>query len=402
MLFTTKIDPNSRRQVFRKYTPKFVPIRTPRTEPIKIPTPGISLRPDRPLKKMDSDSEGSSSGISSSCSSRGSFSRSSDSTRSSDTNSSSASSSSPLLDLDKLSSVEPVLTQVCKLDFSNPAIAQIPRGGCIFYTFTKNSSKGVPELEKSPLRSNAECLKLHVCMGVDSRTGDITDFAGQRKKGESLLQCVVREGNEESRNSFGEIREDQISAFQCIWNPSMLIVFIPVISIHRKDIRSSTIHNFQAKKYLTEKQAKSRCYNEISGIRWFSEPEVEDIFSETPKVVMFSLVRKFLLQHKDFTQNIKLMKTLLLSVINKEITAYIIARSSKIKSASTGSGVGRIRDIENSSSSSSTSSTNSSSDSMEFRPEIVAQINPPLMRVTERFYIHIGSQAVNVKFRAAK
>jgi hypothetical protein len=177
------------------------------------------------------------------------------------------------------------------LDFKNPNIAKIPRGGVLFYTFIDG--------------------ELQICFGRDMDSHDLTDFGGTRRKRENPVACAVREGNEESRKAFSEIKPEQVSGFFCLYSSKMLIIFVPVASPNEMDIRKITAHNFEQKKFLHPHEAEARCYNEISEIVWFNEDQIDNLFSQRPQHQMFAKVRRFIYSCTEFSQSTFIMKNIL-------------------------------------------------------------------------------------------
>jgi hypothetical protein len=97
-----------------------------------------------------------------------------------------------------------VHTSVCKnirIDFEGPI-----RSGAIIYTHHLG--------------------KTYFCMGIDSCYGDLTDFAGGVKKGESILTGGLRELHEESLGIFGELGEKDIAENLSFYSNNMVIMFI--------------------------------------------------------------------------------------------------------------------------------------------------------------------------------
>lgn len=64
------------------------------------------------------------------------------------------------------------------------------------------------------------------CMGTDGVYGDLTDFAGGVKKGESAVVGGLRELEEESLGVFGKVEEGSIKNSLCFYTHNMLIMFI--------------------------------------------------------------------------------------------------------------------------------------------------------------------------------
>ena len=111
-----------------------------------------------------------------------------------------------------------ILTTVKDLNYHSKMIQNISRGGCIYYTFIND--------------------KLYICMGRDKETGDLTDFGGKKLKfkNENIIQCAIREGNEETNCAFGHFSIENIYFFKLLYNSYMLIIFIPVLTDEKKKI----------------------------------------------------------------------------------------------------------------------------------------------------------------------
>lgn len=194
------------------------------------------------------------------------------------------------------------LCKVYQLDMTEPAIKNIPRAGVLFYTFIQG--------------------ELHVCFGKDAKSGDLTDFGGGKRAGESPVKCAIREGNEESRYAFSNLKIDQIQGFYCLYSSNMLIIFIPVASPDTRDIRELTGTNFKEKQFLSKTQLKAKAFNEVSDIVWLDEAKLTNLFSERPTIQLFAKVRRFIYSCNDFSQNIEKMRRVLHSVIAGETEKY--------------------------------------------------------------------------------
>lgn len=153
------------------------------------------------------------------------------------------------------------------------------RGGVLPYTFINN--------------------ELYICFGRDRESGDLTDFGGTKQINENIIQCAIREGEEESRKSFGQVSEGQARNFWCLCNSNMIIIFVPVELENSpngaiEDIRKVTQRNFETKILITKHQAGLRCFNELSGIVWLNELQISNAFSTFPNFKMFWKVRRFI------------------------------------------------------------------------------------------------------------
>lgn len=67
-------------------------------------------------------------------------------------------------------------------------------------------------------------------MGVDTESGDVTDFGGgvKIKHGEGPLDAAVRELKEESYGVLGEIKKSDISDHLAIYTDDLMIIFIHI------------------------------------------------------------------------------------------------------------------------------------------------------------------------------
>lgn len=192
------------------------------------------------------------------------------------------------------------LCRVYELNMNDPRIRNIPRAGIVFYTFINN--------------------ELFLCFGRDRESKELTDFGGGRRTilGETSLQCAIREGNEESRHAFSEIKPEQIEGFYCLHSNNMLIIFVPVASPNEMDIREITSRNFNKMEFLDLHQKTKPCYNEISEIVWLNERQIENLFSKHPQTPLFAKVRRFIYSCSEFSQNIAQMKAILKSAIGSD------------------------------------------------------------------------------------
>ena len=179
----------------------------------------------------------------------------------------------------------PVLSKV-----ENMHIPKVRRAGLIFYTIIKD--------------------KLYMCFGRDAKTYELTDFGGGRHQKESPIKTAVREGNEESRLVFGKITPESIGSFYGLYDKDMLIVFVPVVGPDNLII-NCTSYNFHNKTHLTLQQKKNKAYNELSGIVWLDEEQLNHVFSEAPGYRMYDKVRKFFCMCEEFAQSAVIMKNIL-------------------------------------------------------------------------------------------
>ena len=121
----------------------------------------------------------------------------------------------------------------------------------------------------------------YFCLGVDTQSGNLTDFGGGVKKDECVLDGALRELAEESLDIFGVIYKDDINKSTTFHTSNMAIVFIPL------DVNMEEIHEgFQEK--LREKENP-----EVCDIVWLDKNDfLESIHGRGLK--MYIRVRKLL------------------------------------------------------------------------------------------------------------
>ena len=91
--------------------------------------------------------------------------------------------------------------------------------------------KNVKMLGDGPIRSGAIIYthfqgKTYFALGQDSMYGDLTDFSGGKKQGESIIEGGLRELEEESLGVFGKIGVSDVKECMGFHTNNMLIMFI--------------------------------------------------------------------------------------------------------------------------------------------------------------------------------
>jgi hypothetical protein len=97
----------------------------------------------------------------------------------------------------------------------------------VFTTTVKN----VKMLADSPIRSGAIIYthfqgKTYFALGQDSVYGDLTDFSGGKKQGESIIEGGLRELEEESLGVFGKVLVSDVKDCMGFHTNNMLVMFI--------------------------------------------------------------------------------------------------------------------------------------------------------------------------------
>jgi hypothetical protein len=158
-----------------------------------------------------------------------------------------------------------VHTSVCKnirIDFEGPI-----RSGAIIYTHHLG--------------------KTYFCMGIDSCYGDLTDFAGGVKKGESILTGGLRELHEESLGIFGELGEKDIAENLSFYSNNMVIMFI------RLDVDIEKTKNDFWYRVKEKEDAQFASKLEVSDICWLDKKDFLDSISCKGRK-MYNRVQKIL------------------------------------------------------------------------------------------------------------
>lgn len=68
----------------------------------------------------------------------------------------------------------------------------------------------------------------YFCLGIDTDSGNLTDFGGGVKKGETIVEGGLRELEEESQGVFGKISPEDIENAVVFHSYNMAIMFIPL------------------------------------------------------------------------------------------------------------------------------------------------------------------------------
>lgn len=199
---------------------------------------------------------------------------------------------------------KPKICLVSDINTKSNYIKKIKRGGCIYYSFKKG--------------------KLKICLGKHQLSGDLTDFGGMKNYDEDIIQCAIREGNEETRNAFGVRKVEDVLLYPILHNVNMCIIFIPIDALGDDDVVELSKSNFNQSKMLDKK-----CYQEISELVWLNEEEIMDIFSVWPKIKVFDKVRRFIVSYFGLECNIEIIKQTLGDYIyfKSDMNEYMLSKN---------------------------------------------------------------------------
>lgn len=159
--------------------------------------------------------------------------------------------------------------------YADESCRQISRAGCIFYTYDSLTGE------------------YQFCFGRDTKSKELTDFGGQRNRGENLAACAGREATEESLGVFGQIFPEFVLNFSALYNKGMYISFIRV-SGRPDDIHRATTYSFnEMHKELVERTGRPL---EVCSIHWLSLEELKESLGDSPKpgYNIYNKVRRFL------------------------------------------------------------------------------------------------------------
>ncbi len=152
--------------------------------------------------------------------------------------------------------IEVNITQCIDLNFVQTAPV---RAGAIIYTKIETKTR-------YPTRTQTR-NQTFFCLGIDTQSGNLTDFGGGVKKGETIVEGGLRELEEESEGVFGHIDPSEVSDATAFHSYNMTIMFIEK-KLDQSDIeRIST--NFRT-------NVKDNEEPEVCNIIWLTKEEFLD------------------------------------------------------------------------------------------------------------------------------
>lgn len=126
---------------------------------------------------------------------------------------------------------------------------------------------------------NGQC---YFCLGIDTQSGNLTDFGGGVKKGETIIEGGLRELEEESQGVFGKIDPVDIVDTLTFNTYNMSITFIP---LNVKPDEITTIFN---------EKISSQEKTEVCNIIWLTKDELLECIHGRGKKKLYVRVRKLL------------------------------------------------------------------------------------------------------------
>ena len=121
----------------------------------------------------------------------------------------------------------------------------------------------------------------YFCLGVDTQSGNLTDFGGGVKKFETIVEGGLRELEEESQGIFGDINPDDIENSVVFHSYNMAIMFIP-LEVNPREITKAFMERIRKEEE-----------HEVCDITWLTTDELlESIHGRGRK--LYIRVRKLL------------------------------------------------------------------------------------------------------------
>lgn len=114
---------------------------------------------------------------------------------------------------------------------------------------------------------------IYFLVGIDNKTGEMTDFGGGVKNHETFVTCAVRELAEESCEIFTNIITEKVleNSFAIVDKNSTNVIFFPFINneyLDKAPVHFKIAHN---------KLSHMKKYNELVAVRWLKEDCFIDI-----------------------------------------------------------------------------------------------------------------------------
>jgi len=165
---------------------------------------------------------------------------------------------------------------VKKLKFVNFSKTKVQRAGVILYTLYKEN--------------------IYFMIGVDSRTHELTDFAGSvvYRTDKNCFGGAVREFEEETLSIFETITYNDVKECITVYDKDNLIIFIPI------SLDPDTVCREFNDRYREVIENKKCLDPEVCGLTWLDVDEfVHHI--KTPGVI-YSRVQNLLMKAGDFVQ----------------------------------------------------------------------------------------------------
>ncbi len=163
---------------------------------------------------------------------------------------------------------------VKKLKNINFSKTKVQRAGFILYTLYKGN--------------------IYFMIGIDSKTHDLTDFAGgiKYKTDRHVLAGAFRELHEETLDMFDPVTYDDVKECITIYDDNNLIIFMPI------SLDPDTICREFNDKYREARERKKFDEPEVCGVTWLDIDEF--VFHINTPGVIYSRIQTLLSKAGDF------------------------------------------------------------------------------------------------------
>jgi hypothetical protein len=138
--------------------------------------------------------------------------------------------------------------------------------------------KYMPQKRAGVIMYSIEEDKIYFGFGVDARFNELTDFGGHYSPDEdhNIFHTTCREYNEETRETCPEIYQHILDRDNFVaYGDIMMIVFVPVGSLKRKEINERFHQSIKDGKFKD-----SKFHNEMSDIEWISGNDLQVLLTQ--------------------------------------------------------------------------------------------------------------------------
>jgi len=147
--------------------------------------------------------------------------------------------------------------------------------------------------------------QIYFCLGIDSRTRELTDFGGGLELQDSgFIECAKREFTEETLGIFGEITDEDWDSSIVLYNRlpwahrgKMLPQDMIIILLEVKGRPEEYCRKYQEKYHTSIKNDQSK-FIENKSIIWVSLDQLRRIIEDKFSQKMYQKVKEFLVSFK--------------------------------------------------------------------------------------------------------
>lgn len=151
----------------------------------------------------------------------------------------------------------------------------------------RNKVKDIPDFCLTSLRRAGIILitrykqSLWFGMGVDRRSGDLSDFGGMKnRKDTDIFETAIREFHEESLEVFGILKKDDLWNCFSVYDKESLIIFVPLKT--------------SPKKSISDFKDRVKHKDEMSGVIWVKQHALIKMIKDNHKRKIYSKVKEII------------------------------------------------------------------------------------------------------------